>query len=494
MAGPLKRLGNSRRWRRPKTRPDGEEMTEDSIHSRLAAPVESRRRWGSGAALLAGFGALLVLMAIICIDALHSLAAFETNDTQIRNDLVYRQRTLEQVRDGLYESGTIMRDYLLVGSTEPQAQQKLQTELQSIHDGNAQALEACIAWLSGDKREPFQRLALELDHYRSAMGRPTAEDAAGKNGPVDSVLRADVLAQHAEILKIMKEVGAVNDTELKEAEGRLAEASERFRRRLLTVAVMVLTFGLTLAAATTAYVRRLEKNIQEKYRESLQVQLELKELSRQLVEAEERERRSVSRELHDEVGQSLGALLLEVEALAEMSGEKDGFRQGFQNIKALAAHCVNQVRNMALLLRPAMLDDLGLVPALQCQAREMSRRTGMLIEVIEENVSEDMPDEFRTCVYRVVQEALNNCAKHACARSVRVTLRQGADRLKVSVQDDGKGFDARRVRGLGLIGMTERVGQLCGVLKVDSDPARGTNLRVELPLPSTAAVLEKSSS
>ena len=469
-------------------------MTENSISSQLAVLPEGRRRWGSGTALLAGFGALLVLMAIVCIDALHSLSAFETNDTQIRNDLVYRQRTLEQVRDGLYESGTMMRDYLLVGGTEPQAQQKLHKELQSIHDGNAAAVEACIQWLSADKREPFQRLAVELDNYRSTVGSPILAAQKGKTAPGDSVLRADVLSQHAEILRIMKEVGAVNETELKEAEGRIEEASERFRRRLSTVASMVLTFGLTLAAATTAYVRRLEKNIEQKYHESLKVQTELKELSRRLVEAEERERRTVSRELHDEVGQSLGALLLEVQALAETSNEKDGFRQGFENVKALAAYCVNQVRNMALLLRPSMLDDLGLVPALQWQAREMSRRTGMLVDVMEQNALGDMPDEFRTCVYRVVQEALNNCAKHANARNVRVILRQEAGRLKVGIEDDGNGFDAARVRGLGLIGMTERVGQLGGALKVDSDPARGTSLRVELPLPSSTHALEKLSS
>src|SRR6516164_11617121 len=99
-------------------------MADNKINSGLAVTEESRRRWGSGAALLAGFGALLVLMAIICIDALHSLSAFETKDTQIRNDLLYRQRTLEQVRDGLYESGIILRDHLLVGRTETQAQQR----------------------------------------------------------------------------------------------------------------------------------------------------------------------------------------------------------------------------------------------------------------------------------------------------------------------------------------------------------------------------------
>src|SRR6516162_7364 len=113
----------------------------------------------------------------------------------------------------------------------------------------------------------------------------------------------------------------------------------------------------------------------------------------------------------------------------------------------------------------------------------------MCVDVVEDNVSGNMPDEFRMCVYRVVQEALNNCSKHAYAKSVRVILQQGAGRLKVNIEDDGKGFDSTRVRGLGLIGMTERVGQLGGVLRVESDPSRGTSLRVELPLPSTDAVM-----
>jgi signal transduction histidine kinase len=137
-----------------------------------------------------------------------------------------------------------------------------------------------------------------------------------------------------------------------------------------------------------------------------------------------------------------------------------------------------------------MLDDLGLVAALDWQARETSKRTGMLVETVDENVSESLPEEYKTCVYRIVQEALNNCSKHAYAKNVRVVVRQELNYLRVSIEDDGKGFDASRVRGLGLVGMNERVSQLGGVLKVQSDPARGTRLRVDLPLPVASANLE----
>ena len=169
-----------------------------------------------------------------------------------------------------------------------------------------------------------------------------------------------------------------------------------------------------------------------------------------------------------------------------MSSDEGGFRQGLQKIKTLAENCVNKVRNMALLLRPSMLDDLGLVAALDWQAREVSKRTGMLVDTVDENVSENLPEEHKTCVYRIVQEALNNCSKHAYAKKVRVVVRQETNYLRVSIEDDGKGFDASRVRGLGLVGMNERVSQLGGVLKVESDPARGTRLRVDLPLPNAS--------
>jgi signal transduction histidine kinase len=136
-----------------------------------------------------------------------------------------------------------------------------------------------------------------------------------------------------------------------------------------------------------------------------------------------------------------------------------------------------------------MLDDLGLVAALEWQARELSKRTGMLVDIVEENVSDALPEDYKTCVYRVVQEALNNCSRHAYAKDVRVIVRQEPERLSLTIQDDGKGFDPSRVRGLGLVGMNERVTQLGGVLKVDSRHGRGTCLRVDLPLTRASADL-----
>jgi signal transduction histidine kinase len=469
-------------------------MTEKNHDIPAASQAQKRRRLRFRATLFAGFGALLILMGTIFIDSLHTLGVFETNNTQIRRDFLYRERALEQVRAGLYESGNILRDYVLIKS-DPHAQEILRSEVQSIENQTTAALKACIQSLPTGKRQPFQHLSMELETYWSTIGpifASTGKETKEK-GPGNSVIRSDVLSQHAETLAIAKELSAVNDDELRETDRRIAEVLAQFRRRLLMVATIAFSLGLILAGTTIVYAGRLEKRIEEKYDESLQAQRELKELSKRLVQAEERERRAISRELHDEVGQSLSALLVDVENLTEMSRE-GVFRQGLQKIKTLAENCVNEVRNMALLLRPSMLDDLGLVAALDWQAREVSKRTGMLVDTVDENVSENLPEEHKTCVYRIVQEALNNCSKHAYAKNVRVVVRQEPNRLRVSIEDDGKGFNSSRVRGLGLVGMNERVSQLGGVLNVDSDPARGTRLRVDLPLPNASADLTKLSS
>jgi len=144
---------------------------------------------------------------------------------------------------------------------------------------------------------------------------------------------------------------------------------------------------------------------------------------------------------------------------------------------------MNEIRNIALLLRPSMLDDFGLVPALDWQARETAKRTGIRIQLSSE-VPDELPEEHKTCIYRVVQEALNNCAKHAQASTVNVSVHGQNGKILLAVQDDGSGFDPQRVRGMGLLGMEEHVRHLGGTFEIDSKPGYGTALRILLPLAS----------
>jgi signal transduction histidine kinase len=160
----------------------------------------------------------------------------------------------------------------------------------------------------------------------------------------------------------------------------------------------------------------------------------------------------------------------------------DEFQERLESVKQLAEACLRSVRNLALLVRPSMLDDLGLEPALHWQAKEFSRRYGIPVSVNVEGRLDGLPEALRLCLYRAIQEAMTNCGKHADANQVTIIVKQDETQVIASVHDDGRGFDAfSQTPGLGLMGMTERVRALKGRMSVDSEPGGGTSICVELP-------------
>ena len=240
--------------------------------------------------------------------------------------------------------------------------------------------------------------------------------------------------------------------------------------------------GCLLVLAGMAYIVRLERQTRTRYTQLAHSQRELQDLSSRLVDAQETERRSISRELHDEVGQALGALLVDLGHLSNGPGtESPEVKKRLENMKAVTERTFQAVRNIALLLRPSMLDDLGLVAALEWQGREVSRRSEIEVEVQSQNVSDSLPDEYRVCVYRLVQEALSNAVRHSGARSAKVIVRESAKSITVRVSDDGRGFNPERTRGLGLLGMEERVKRLSGTFTVESKPDHGVTVIAEIP-------------
>jgi signal transduction histidine kinase len=254
--------------------------------------------------------------------------------------------------------------------------------------------------------------------------------------------------------------------------------------------IVALASALLLVAGGMIYILRLERQTQFRYVELARSRHELQRLSSRLVDAQESERRAISRELHDEIGQSLGALLVDLSRLsASLPPDRREVKEQVDRMKSVAESSVQAVRNIALLLRPSMLDDLGLGPALEWQGREISRRSDVEVEVRAESVPGDLPPEYATTIYRLVQEALNNAVRHSGAKAAKVEVEQSGRRIRVRISDDGRGFDPKRTRGLGILGMEERVKRLGGDFTVDSAPGRGTAIMAELPLPPSEAAI-----
>ncbi len=283
-------------------------------------------------------------------------------------------------------------------------------------------------------------------------------------------------------LEIARRISLINDSALESQQQRLEQGQAAFNRYLLWMLGVAVSLGLLVAGTSIFRISRLERESEGNRARSARAERELRRLSQELVRAQEAERRSLSRELHDEVGQSLTALRMELanlEGLRTSSGEE--FAGRLQEAKLLAEQTMTSVRDLAMGLRPAMLDDLGLGPALEWQGREFSRRSGIPAAVEIDGVVDALPDTHRTCVFRIVQEALTNCARHAQAKSVRITVHGAPKTVYLSVQDDGVGFSGAEGRGLGLIGIEERARELGGSVALRSEPGKGTTLRVELP-------------
>jgi signal transduction histidine kinase len=205
---------------------------------------------------------------------------------------------------------------------------------------------------------------------------------------------------------------------------------------------------------------------------------------RRVVAAQELERRRLARELHDETGQALTSILLGLSAVETARNEAE-LAEAIGSLRELAVSTLQDVRRLAVELRPKALDDFGLLPALKRLGQSVREASSLDVQVEARLGAERLPPEAETSVYRIVQEALTNVVRHAEARHVSVVVTRKNASVSVVIEDDGKGFDPERADesgGVGLLGMRERVQLLDGTLAVESSPGAGTTLVLELPV------------
>lgn len=222
----------------------------------------------------------------------------------------------------------------------------------------------------------------------------------------------------------------------------------------------------------------------------------LRESLAKIVGAQEEERQRVARELHDQAGQALTVLQL---GLAQLERETDSpqVKEQAASLRTLTVETMEEIRNLALDLRPAALDELGLIPALQGLIRDFSERLGVPIELEVSGLERRLPSEVEVTLFRAIQEGLTNLAKHSRATRARVNLRADTTKLEVHVEDNGVGFNVAEVvgspkqRSLGLFGIQERVNLLGGSSQVQSEPGKGTKLIISVPLVWEAAIKER---
>jgi signal transduction histidine kinase len=427
--------------------------------------------------LIIGFGILIVLIGVLGLRA--QRAGSNYKELQVAQDSYLRtEQFCRAFVADMYLSDILVRDYLLDPS--PASAPVRRQDFHAMRDTLQEQLALFFADL-GDRVAPdLAQVQAKVEAYWESLDPVFDWTPEQKAEQASVFLNLSVLPRREAVVSLVSDLARTNSDNLESERKRIAASRAVLKRSLLQLTGVALGIGTLVAFLTTRRVLVLERT--HEFRRK-QTEDSLRRLPNRLVEAQEGERRELSRELHDEVGQRMTALGIELGNLEDMrEADIETFRKQLEELKRLNADAMRGIRDLAMGLRPSMLDDIGLEAALQWQGREFSRHTGASARVKVAGRLDDLSEAQLTCMYRVVQEALTNCARHANATRVAVTIRSLRSGVAVRIRDDGVGFDPKSSRGgLGLLGMQERVKALCGKLRMSSRRMKGTTIQVWLP-------------
>lgn len=411
--------------------------------------------------VVGGLGCLLLLI-LISSEAIRRKAR-EIYEQLDQVNSVHRTAAvkLQGLRADIHLSGIFVRDYLLDNSHL--TAESYRGRLIDLRQATRKTLEELHSTANPAERESIERLQSNLDDYWETFDPLFGWTPAQKLYLSAPFLRQHVLPRRDAVLDLTRDIENLNNASMVRQRA-LVDLREKELRQIFS-RMLWITMGLGVVIAIGAGLRfhYVESRFEDQYRR----------ISQMTVRAQEEERKRLSRELHDQVGQMLTALRMEVG------------RGHLAECKALIDTMVGTVRDLSMGLRPSMLDDIGLGPALQWLARDHARRYNCPVNVDCQGDIDSLPETHRTCTYRVVQEALTNCARHARATRVDISVEGTAGWLRLWIRDDGVGMPAKRsaTPGLGLFGMEERVRELDGKMSVYSGAGTGTSIRIEMPVP-----------
>jgi signal transduction histidine kinase len=443
---------------------------------------------GIGTALAVGFALVFALWLAWGYQLVHAFLEIQRNAADVHATYVRGEQVLSRVRTNVLLSSIYVRD-ALIDAANPRREES-RRELAGRRDEIEEILRTYVPNVpSAVEREHWARLQGELTAYWAS--REIALTEAGVRGSAEAaaLLRREVVPSRNTVLEILDQLGAMQ-TVANERHQTEARASYRaIGGRLAAVGIGTMLLALLVAVVASRHVRRLERHIDSQRQTEQQTREDLARLSARLVAVQETERQTLARELHDEVGQALTALKMDL-GVALRSELPPRAKSALEEAKTIAETTLQGVRDLSQLLHPSTLDDFGLPATLTAYLRSFTQRTGLRAQLAE-TLDHRLPPEFETCVYRIVQEALNNVAQHSGATACIVALNAGDGMVRLTVEDNGRGLGALSTpparRGLGVIGMRERAQAFGGAFTIENRAGGGVRVAVTLPFVAEAA-------
>jgi signal transduction histidine kinase len=434
-----------------------------------------------------GLGFLLLIMGLSGVASIQETRRIHQQILAVEDNYRHIENLVEGIRSDTSRVAVLRRDRLLEREVAARAYNVQLAALRAKTEFNLAQLKSLQPQQSS---LAVDRLDNALRVYLDAVGmefQKPPEDAEAEF--MDDGFGWETMP----IFAIAEELGKLNNENFESRRRDLSRSVQSLQSDIWETMLTALVLGTIIAGTSVFRISSLEKESAAHQKASQQAEVRLRHLSQQLVSSQEQERKALSRELHDEIGQLLTALRMELGNLERAQGARGTESDPhLEQAKKLAESTLRSTRDIAMGLRPAMLDVLGLGPALEWQAREYSRRYSTPIQLEVDGDLRDVPDPHRTYLYRIVQEGLTNCARHANAKNIHVKLEDTSGTLAVVVEDDGVGFDQDGgvKYGLGLLGITERVRELCGQVSIHSEPGKGTRIAVVLPFARESAGAE----
>ena len=432
-----------------------------------------------------GFALVIALMGFAAYSAYEVQRSLSEEALAIYRRHVEHDDALYRLRRTVWLGSTVAHDFLLDRSAGRSA--AFVVRLEQLRTDSRELLESVAIREGGNNSLPELRTLVEefwiaVAAVREFEERPGAPTAYG-------LIQEEIVPRREAVGEALREAMRKDQVLLERYAADLTSRHRTAAGRVLVTLALSLLVGLAVAVFSLAFSESQERQAARQHEEIAKARSDLQRLSVRLMEIQEQERARLSRELHDEIGQMLATLRLEA-ARAESAAARKApqIQAQMAAVREMAERMIQIVRNIALLLRPSLLDDLGLGPALQWQAEDLTRRTGVPCEFMEEGLQDDLPEAVRTCVYRILQESLHNCEKYASASRVDISIQQSPGLLTMRVEDNGCGFELdskespRETVRFGILGMRERAAGLGGSVEVHTSPGRGTRVTLRLPL------------
>lgn len=428
--------------------------------------------------LLAGFGLLLVLWLVSGADVLRRLSEVQARASAVNARLIQTEDLLSAISSQVLLGSVYLRDALL---DTPDTADYYREQLQRTRASIDQALAGYLPVIdSPSEQATFRQLKGELQDYWDTVLPVLSWDSARRATDARALLRRRVIPKRELIIRISDRIRQLNRTAATEQQAEVAAIYAAVRLRVWEASLEVLLIGACVAFLVTKYAGRLERRIVENTRN-------LQRLSARIVNAQEEERRSIARELHDEIGQELTGVKVELSMVERALEAGTQSADPLADARLMTDRALHTVRDLSQLLHPPMLDDLGLPATLEWLLGSFSKRTGITTDFAQDEADDRLVPELEICLYRIVQEATTNIARHSGAHTCRVALRRPPGSVRLTVEDDGHGFEVAKVlapaarSGLGLLGMQERVTGFGGTFRVESSAGHGTRVVVEVP-------------